>query len=104
MRVGLVSPYSLTMPGGVQGQVLALARVLRHLGHETRVLAPCDGPPPEPGVTPLGRSIPAVANGSVAPIAPDPACLLRTLRALRDESFDVVHLHEPLVPGPCLTT
>ena len=36
----------------------------------------------------------------MAPIAPDPACALRTIRALRDEAFDVVHLHEPLVPGP----
>ena len=38
MRVGLVCPYSLTIPGGVQGQVLGLARVLRQLGHEARVL------------------------------------------------------------------
>ena len=29
MRVGLVCPYSLTVPGGVQYQVLALARSLR---------------------------------------------------------------------------
>lgn len=96
-------PYSLSLPGGVQGQVLGLARSLRALGHETRVLGPCDGPPPAPYVTPLGKSVPTAANGSVAPIAPDPACALRTIRALRDESFDIVHLHEPLVPGPTLT-
>jgi phosphatidylinositol alpha-mannosyltransferase len=28
----------------------------------------------------------------------------RTLAALRDEHFDVLHVHEPLVPGPSLTT
>lgn len=104
MRVGLVCPYSLTTPGGVQGQTLGLARSLRHLGHDARVLGPCDGPPPDAGVTPLGRSVPTAANGSVAPIAPDPSCQLRTIRALRDEGFDVVHLHEPLVPGPCMTS
>jgi phosphatidyl-myo-inositol alpha-mannosyltransferase len=103
VRIGLVCPYSLTIPGGVQGQVLGLARSLRAKGHEVRVLGPCDGPPPDAGVTPLGNSIPVAANGSVAPIAPDPACALRTIRALRDERFDVVHLHEPLVPGPCMT-
>jgi phosphatidylinositol alpha-mannosyltransferase len=54
-------------------------------------------------VTPLGKSVPLAANGSVAPIAPDPACALRTMRALRDEEFDVVHIHEPLVPGPAMT-
>jgi phosphatidylinositol alpha-mannosyltransferase len=104
MRIAQVCPYSLTLPGGVQGQVMGLARVLRDLGHEARVLGPCDGPPPEPWVTPLGVSIPTAANGSVAPIAPDPSAALRTIRALRDEGFDLLHLHEPLVPGPTLTT
>ncbi len=99
-----MSPYSLSIPGGVQGQVLGLARSLRSHGHLVRVLGPCDGPPPDAGVMPLGNSIPFATNGSVAPIAPDIACALRTMRAIRDEDFDVVHLHEPLVPGPCMTT
>jgi len=103
VRIGLVCPYSLTVPGGVQGQVLGLARVLRTMGHEARVLAPCDGPPPELFVIPLGDSIPTAANGSVAPLAPDPSCQLRTIRALADEAFDVLHLHEPLAPGPTMT-
>ena len=104
MRIGLVCPYSLSIPGGVQGQVLSLARSLRRRGHETRVLAPCDGPPPELFVTPLGNSVPTASNGSVAPIAPDISAQLRTIRALWDERFDVIHLHEPLVPGPTVTT
>ncbi len=102
LKIGIVSPYSLSLPGGVQGQVLGLARALRGRGVDARVLGPCDGPPPEVGVTPLGASLPTAtsANGSVAPIAPDFAALLRTLRALRNERFDVLHLHEPFVPGP----
>ena len=103
MRIGIVSPYSLTVPGGVQAQVLGLARELRRRGHETRVLGPCDGPPPESFITPLGDSLPLSANGSVAPIAPDPSAALRTLRVLNDEQFDVIHLHEPLAPGPTST-
>lgn len=103
MRIGIISPYSLTVPGGVQSQVLGLARALCDLGHGARVLAPCDGPPPETGVTPLGASIPTFANGSIAPIAPDIACTLRTIRALADEEFDVIHIHEPICPGPCQT-
>jgi phosphatidylinositol alpha-mannosyltransferase len=104
VRIGLVCPYSLTVPGGVQAQVLGLARVLRTLGYDTRVLAPCDGPPPDAGVTPLGDSVPTASNGSFAPLAPDPAAQLRTIRALRDEAFDVLHLHEPLAPGPTMTS
>ncbi len=103
MRVGLFCPYSLTLPGGVQGQVLGLGRALRDLGVDARVLGPCDGPPPDTAVTPLGNSIPTASNGSMAAIAPDPAASLRTIRALRDEDFDVVHIHEPLAPGPTLT-
>jgi phosphatidylinositol alpha-mannosyltransferase len=100
----MVCPYSLSIPGGVQAQVLGLARQLRHRGHEVRVLGPCDGPPPESFVTPLGDSLPTAANGSIAPLAPDPAATLRTFRVLRDEAFDVIHVHEPLAPGPPITT
>jgi phosphatidylinositol alpha-mannosyltransferase len=103
MRIGLVCPYSLTLPGGVQGQVLGLARSLRTMGHQVRVLGPCDGPPPDAGVTPLGNSIPTAANGSVVPLAPDLPAQLRFIRAVRDEEFDVLHLHEPLVPGATTT-
>ncbi len=100
----MICPYSLSIPGGVQAQVLGLSRELRRGGHEVRVLGPCDGPPPESFVTPLGDSLPTAANGSVAPLAPDPSASLRTLRALRDEAFDVVHVHEPLAPGPAITS
>jgi phosphatidyl-myo-inositol alpha-mannosyltransferase len=104
LRIGLVCPYSLSLPGGVQSQILGLARELRRQGHETRVLGPCDGPPPESFVTPLGNSLPTAANGSIAPLAPDASAALRTIRALNDEAFDVVHVHEPLAPGPPMTT
>lgn len=104
MRIGMVCPYSLTVPGGVQAQVLGLARALRAAGDEVRVLGPCDGPPPAAYVTPLGDSLPTSANGSVAPLAPDPAATLRTMRLLRDEEFDVLHVHEPLAPGPSIAT
>ena len=103
LRIGLVCPYSLTIPGGVQAQVLGLARELRRMGHEARVLGPCDGPPPEPFVTPLGNSLPTAANGSTAPLAPDPSAALRTVRAINDEDFDILHLHEPIAPGPPMT-
>jgi phosphatidylinositol alpha-mannosyltransferase len=76
---------------------------MRQAGVEARVLAPCDGPPLFAWVSPLGASVPTAANGSVAPIAPDPAAALRTIRILRDEAFDIVHLHEPLAPGPTWT-
>lgn len=102
LRIGLVCPYSLSLPGGVQGQVLGLARALRHRGHDVRIIAPTDGPVNDPGVVSVGTTILNPSNGSVAPLAPDPPAQLRTLRALRDD-FDVLHVHEPLCPGPTVT-
>lgn len=104
MRVGMICPYSLGLWGGVQSQVLGLARTLRRDGVDVQVLAPCDGLPPEPWVTPLGNSMPYAQNGSLAPVAPDPAAQLRVLRAIWDDRFDLLHLHEPLAPGPTLTS
>lgn len=103
LRIGIICPYSLSIPGGVQEQVMGLARELRRMGYEARVLGPCDGPPPASFVSPLGNSLPTSSNGSVAPIAPDPSAQFRTIRLLIEEDFDVLHLHEPLAPGPTET-
>ena len=101
MRVALLSPYSLSVPGGVQGQVLGLARALRAIGVDARVIGPTDGPPPEPGVTTVGPSVGVASNGSMVPLVADQTTASdRTLEALRVFDPDVLHLHEPLVPGP----
>lgn len=105
MRVALVCPYSLSRPGGVQGQVTALARELHAAGHEAVVLAPADGPVEVPGLEAsdlvlLGRSLPVPANGSVAPVSLDPRAVVKAVRAVRQGGFNVLHIHEPLAPGP----
>ena len=66
MRIGIVCPYSISVPGGVQEQVLGLARALRSKGVAARVLAPTDGPPPDGWVTPLGSSLPTDSSGPSA--------------------------------------
>jgi phosphatidylinositol alpha-mannosyltransferase len=99
LRVALICPYSLSVYGGVQLQVLGLARQLRMIGVDARVLAPSDGPPPEPGITSLGPTYRFPSNGSIAPITSGKAVAGRTLEALRSFAPDVLHLHEPLQPG-----
>lgn len=111
MRVALVCPYSLSRPGGVQGQVTGLARTLAAAGHPVTVVAPDDDRPVGwlvDGPGPAGRSRPARyvaggsagvrANGSVAPICLDPVAARRAARAVAAFGADVVHLHEPLAP------
>ena len=99
MRVMLSCPYSLSLFGGVQAQVLALARALRTQGVDARIIAPCDGPPPEPGLTTVGPSTRVPRNGSVAPVAAGRAVARRTMEAIRTFEPDVMHLHEPFSPG-----
>ena len=81
--------------------MLGLARALRQLGVDVRVVAPCDGPPPEPGVI-SRRSERRVGAERLdrADRAGPRRARARTLEALRRFEPDVVHLHEPPVPGP----
>ena len=99
MRIGLVSPYDLGVPGGVQDQVLNLARWLGSEGLETVVVGPgTEGPE---GAVLVGTSLSVPVNRSAAPIGLDPRMAGRLRSAL--ESCDVVHVHEPLVPIVSLT-
>ena len=98
----MLSPYALSRPGGVQGQVIGLARSLRALGHEVTVLAPArpgDEVPEAVGEHFIfGRPVALHSNGSVAPVALWPTAAARAERFVRKGDFDVVHLHEPLAP------
>jgi len=103
VRVGLVCPYSLDVPGGVQNHVRDLALQLSSSGHEVCVLAPGEPDDELPAyVEVVGKAIPVPYNGSVARLAFGPRVAARAGRWLRDGAFDVVHLHEPLIPSVSL--
>jgi len=100
--VALVCPYSLSRPGGVQGQVLGLARGLADRGHAVTVFAPADdsvAPPDDVELVVTGHSTALPANGSVAPVSVSPRAARRALGELRARTPDVVHVHEPFAPG-----
>ncbi|WP_026316838.1 glycosyltransferase family 4 protein [Actinokineospora enzanensis] len=100
MRIGIVCPYSLDVPGGVQSHVLDLARALHTLGHDVDVLAPADEDTPVPDfVRPAGRALGIPYNGSVARLSFGPLSYTRVRRWIRDHDFDVLHLHEPTAPS-----
>jgi phosphatidylinositol alpha-mannosyltransferase len=100
VKVGIVCPYSLDVPGGVQAHVLDLARALRRGGHQVNVLAPADDERPLPDfVTPAGRSMGIPYNGSVARLAFGPVSYARVRRWIHEHEFDVLHLHEPTAPS-----
>jgi phosphatidyl-myo-inositol alpha-mannosyltransferase len=102
MRVALACPYAWDAPGGVQTHVRQLAGKLLEHGHQVEVLAPARRPPAESYVRRVGRPIGIPYNQSVAPIAPWPPGYGIVRRYLRTFRPDVVHVHEPLVPGPSM--
>lgn len=106
MRVAVVCPYDLSVPGGVQAQVSGLAEALRRAGTSVTVVSPAsatiEGGKAQFSLVGVGRSLSIAANGSRAPVAPGPLAMTRTLRALKRIRPEVVHVHEPLVPGSSL--
>ncbi|MEV4707476.1 glycosyltransferase family 4 protein [Actinoplanes sp. NPDC049316] len=97
MRIGIVSPYSFDVPGGVQNHIVDLAEALIGLGHEVSVLAPADEDAAlPPYVVSAGRALPLPYNGSVARIAFGPVSTARVRRWLARGRFDVLHVHEPM--------
>lgn len=105
MKIGMVCPYSLDVPGGVQVHIRDLAEVFTARGHEVSVLAPGDdgAAMPEYVVT-AGRAVPVPYNGSVARLTFGPVSASRVRRWLADGDFDVVHVHEPAAPSLGLLT
>jgi phosphatidyl-myo-inositol alpha-mannosyltransferase len=100
MRIGMVCPYSLDVPGGVQSHVLQLAEVMLARGHDVSVLAPASPDTPLPDyVVSAGRAIPIPYNGSVSRLQFSPAVHGRVRRWLTEGEFDVLHLHEPNAPS-----
>ena len=102
MKIALVSPYDFAYPGGVVAHVSNLGHHLEKLGHTVKILAPADSPD-DLGVDNLiavGRAIPvpSAGSGSVARISLSVWRNREVKSHLRDEAFDVIHLHEPLTP------
>lgn len=98
VKVALVSPYDWLTPGGVNQHVDQLARQLESRGHAVRILAPTNGPVDDPRVIVAGTPVPVPVSGSQARIAFDPRLGRQVRRVLETEQFDVVHVHEPLMP------
>lgn len=105
MKIALVDPYDFSYPGGVTNHITSLAHHLLRLGQEVKIIAPASR-----RVSSLGnhfirigspRSIPA--NGSIVRIAILMNLAPLVKEVLEQERFDIIHLHEPLMPLLCTT-
>jgi phosphatidyl-myo-inositol alpha-mannosyltransferase len=109
MKIALVSPYDFAYPGGVTEHVSHLAEQFLARGHEVHIIAPSSDDESEPDasvempVHRIGRVVSIPANGSVARITLSLRSYLQAKRLLQAEQFDLIHLHEPMMPALPLT-
>ncbi len=117
MKVGIVVPFSWSFWGAVVEHAELQSAALQRLGVDVRTIIGNDPPgqftralhprvgrhgdPPD-DVIPVGRSVIVPANGSLPNIVLSPRSLIRMRRTLERERFDVLHLHEPMTPIPCI--
>ncbi|MBD3688746.1 glycosyltransferase [Nanchangia anserum] len=102
MKIGLVCPYSFDVPGGVQSHVRDLAVELRGRGNDVEIFAPASTQPGIEGFHSAGSAVRVPYNGSVARLCFGPLARSRTRAWLAQGNFDVVHIHEPLIPSVSL--
>ncbi|MGH7777217.1 MAG: glycosyltransferase family 4 protein [Candidatus Dormibacterales bacterium] len=106
MKVGLVSPYDYSHPGGVTEHIRNLGDWLGRLGHDVRTFAPSHRQDIEQDTADfyrIGRVFSVPANDSVARITLSFHLANRVAEILSKERFDVLHFHEPLMPALPIT-
>jgi len=104
MKIALVSPYDYAYPGGVNNHIASLEEHFTRMGHEVKIIAPSSKPKnagQNENAIVIGKPVPIRASGSVvrAPISPMLMFSDRIKKMLELEKFDVVHIHEPMMPA-----
>jgi phosphatidylinositol alpha-mannosyltransferase len=105
VKIALVSPYDFAYPGGVTLHISYLERYFTKMGHEVKVIAPASKAVSSFGdrFIPIGRPRPIPTSGSIARLTISPWLSSRVKAVLSKENFDIIHLHEPLMPMLCTT-
>lgn len=106
MKIGLISPYDYSFPGGVVNHIVYLAHHFSQWGHKVKIIAPCPRMETryfEEEVTAIGKPLPVPFGGSIARIPISPWLPALVGEILAKEDFDILHLHEPFAPMVCLS-
>jgi phosphatidylinositol alpha-mannosyltransferase len=105
VKIALVSPYDFAYPGGVCVHISCLEQQFTRLGHDVKVIAPASRAISGFGdrFIPIGRPRPIPTSGSIARLTLSLRLSSRIKEVLEREKFDIIHLHEPLMPMLCTT-
>ncbi len=107
MKIGLVSPYDYSFPGGVVNHISHLADHFCKWGHQVKIIAPRlkdTKLTPDVELKAVGRPLPIPYGGSIARIPLSPWLPVQIKKVLSEEKFDILHLHEPFAPLLCVST
>ncbi|MQG50968.1 MAG: glycosyltransferase family 4 protein [SAR202 cluster bacterium] len=101
MKIAQVSPYDLNYPGGVVSHMFQLGEHLINRGHEVKYIGPINSTNNNYSnqIIPIGNSIPIPVSGSIARISLNFWGTKKIKKILDKEKFDIIHLHEPLMPS-----
>lgn len=109
MKIGIVTPYFYPLAGGVQEHVANFYLNLQSLGHEVKIITPSflsknrgiefD----EKDVIRIGLALPVPINGSFGQFSIPWGLRPRVRAMLSHQRFDILHLHEPLIPSLSLS-
>lgn len=104
MKIALVSAYDYAYPGGVNIHISRLEENFTRMGHEVKIIAPSSNPQEtrkNGNIIVLGKPVPIHASGSIVRVPVSPRLLFssRIKEMLKQEAFDVIHIHEPLLPA-----
>jgi phosphatidylinositol alpha-mannosyltransferase len=99
LRIGICASYDLGRAGGVNTHIRAQAAALRRLGHDVCVFGATSAPLESEEVS-LGGCVSLVIGETETGFGIDPRSWWTSKRLLRERRFDVLHMHEPLMPLP----
>lgn len=101
MKIGLVTPYALDKRGGVNRHIEGLAQYLVDNGHDIRIIGPASDGYAHDSKEIIVDEHPYrwAAGGSWAYVSIHSLFKRKGVRSvLREEDFDVLHVHEPFMP------
>lgn len=107
MKIALITTYDFASPGGVRNHIYHLAKELKRSNHEVTIFAPSS----ENNATQSFDNFISIGKFPITSklfrIPPhlliSPIIIFRLKKILNEANFDIIHIHEPLLPPLCLS-
>jgi phosphatidylinositol alpha-mannosyltransferase len=107
MKIAYLATYDFAIPGGVKNHICNLSQELTALGHDVSILAPSSHTEASANIPNFIQIAQFPSASKTGPIPPHILIGLRAIPRLQclltSSKFDIIHVHEPLVPPLCLS-